>query len=176
MAIKLLNDYQKSYRQFLPNMLESSRVSCELYLSCSDLTKALKRHVPERELFKFKLNNYSDWFEEKEMFTFWLETYDIILRHYFENAIASESFSQAAKHVAYSDTAVVLTNNLLNVIFFHIFSQPDQSVIIYFNCLKMLKEWNRINFQNLELRYVGIGSMSEVSNIENFNITYLSTF
>lgn len=115
LAIKLLNDYQKIYRQFLPNMLESSKVSCELYLSCTDLTKLLKLHVPDRELFKFKLNNYSDWFQEKEMFTFWLETYDIILRHYFENAVASESFNRAAQHVSYSDTAVVLTNNLLNV-------------------------------------------------------------
>lgn len=99
-------------------MLESSKVSCELYLSCSELTKLLKMHVPDRELFKFKLNNYNDWFQETEMFTFWLETYDIILRHYFENAVASESFIRAAQHVAYSDTAVVLTNNLLNVILF----------------------------------------------------------
>ena len=72
-------------------------------------------HVPDRELFKFKLNNYSDWFQEKEMFTFWLETYDIILRHYFNNAIFSENVGPAAEHVTYSDTAVVLANNLLNV-------------------------------------------------------------
>jgi hypothetical protein len=96
-------------------MLESSKVSCELYLSCTDLIKLLKMHVPDRELFKFKLNNYSDWFQEKEMFTFWLETYDIILRHYFNNAIFSENFGPAAEHVTYSDTAVVLANNLLNV-------------------------------------------------------------
>lgn len=97
-------------------MHESSKVSCDLYLNCTELTKLLKLHVPDRELFKFKLNNYSDWFQEKEMFNFWLETYDIILNHNFQNAIESENFNRAASHVYYSDTAVVLTTNLLNVI------------------------------------------------------------
>ncbi|CAF0822073.1 unnamed protein product [Brachionus calyciflorus] len=139
-VLKCLNEYQSVYREFKSNMNTSSRVSYDLYLNCRKINTNLSNFVPERESFKLKLNNYNLWFKEKGIVMFWLETYKIVSKNFIEKAVLLEDTKEISEDNPVSMTSILIADHLIT----------------------MCNEWKEINFQDIEMRFIGTASLNEI--------------
>jgi hypothetical protein len=113
-VLKSLNQYQLTYRSFLSNMKQSSRVSYYLFANCKELVNNLIKYVAERELFKLKIIQYHVWFKENGIITFWFDTYSIVAREYIKNALEVNDMKEISNGI--SMTSAIVSDHLIMVI------------------------------------------------------------